>query len=338
MNHISRYRIWPISYMVLISCLVVGCNFDNSLEELAKFAAKHKDELKKVVERKATTPASTVSLQAAEKPNDQIRIASFNIQVFGTSKAGKRGVMSVLADIMTRFDIIAIQEIRSRDSSIIPNFVAQINAKGYSYDYVIGPRLGRTSSKEQYVYIFDQERIEIDPNSVHTVNDRSDLLHREPLIARFRVRGPPPQEAFTFTLINIHTDPDEVETEVDALAQVYSVVQRNQQYEDDVILLGDLNAAPKHFGQLQNIRNITWAIDNQPTNTRLSKCYDNILFDRYATQEFTGEAGVLNLMDSYNLTEKQALLVSDHMPVWASFRMIEAGRGPVATRPGVRRY
>ena len=338
MSYTSRNRTWQISLVALMGCLVIGCNFENSLDELAKFAAEHKDELKKVVERKTTTLASTVSLQAAEKPADQIRIASFNIQVFGTSKSRKRGVMSVLADVMTHFDVIAIQEIRSQDSSIIPNFIAQVNAKGHVYDYVIGPRLGRSSSKEQYVYIFDQKRIEIDPNSVHTVNDRSDLLHREPLIARFRVRGPPPSDAFTFTLINIHTDPDEVDTEIDALAQVFTVVQRNQQYEDDVILLGDLNAAPKHFGQLQNIKNITWAIDNQPTNTRLSKCYDNILFDRYATQEFTGESDVLNLMDAYNLTEKQALLVSDHMPVWASFRMIEAGRGPVATRPGVRRY
>jgi len=338
MSHISRKGTWQFCLVALLGCLLSGCNFENSLEELAKFAARHKDELKEVVQRRRTTTAHSVSQQTAEKPADQIRIASFNIQVFGTSKASKRGVMSVLADVITRFDIIAIQEIRSADSSIIPNFVGRVNAKGLNYDYVVGPRLGRTSSKEQYAYIFDTARIEIDPNSVHTVNDRSDLLHREPFIARFRVRGPPSSNAFTFTLINVHTDPDEVDAEVDALAQAFAAVQHNQQYEDDIILLGDLNAAPRHFGRLKNIRNITWAIDSQPTNTRLTKCYDNILFDRYSTQEYTGESGVLNLMSTYNLTEKQALLVSDHMPVWASFRMIEAGRGPVANLPGIRRY
>ena len=38
-------------------------------------------------------------------------------------------------------------------------------------------------------------------------------LHREPLVGWFRVRGPDASQAFTFTLVNIHTDPDEVATE-----------------------------------------------------------------------------------------------------------------------------
>ena len=41
-----------------------------------------------------------------------IRIASFNIQTFGNSKAGKPYVMHTLADIVRQFDIVAIQEIR----------------------------------------------------------------------------------------------------------------------------------------------------------------------------------------------------------------------------------
>ena len=42
-----------------------------------------------------------------------IRIASFNIQVFGESKADKPDVMAVLAETIRRFDIVAIQEVRA---------------------------------------------------------------------------------------------------------------------------------------------------------------------------------------------------------------------------------
>ena len=64
-----------------------------------------------------------------------------------------------------------------------------INADGRHYDYVVGPRLGRTNSKEQYVYIFDSETIEIDRQALYTVADPGDRLHREPLVGWFRKFG-----------------------------------------------------------------------------------------------------------------------------------------------------
>ncbi len=39
----------------------------------------------------------------------------------------------------------------------------------------------------------------------------------------------------------VHTDPDETDTELDALDDVFAAVQRSGNGEDDVILLGDLN-------------------------------------------------------------------------------------------------
>ena len=80
-----------------------------------------------------------------QKPADTIGIASYNIQVFGASKLEKSWVVDILAQIVRHFDIVAIQEVRSKDDQILPDFVAAINADGSRYDFVIGPRLGRTS-------------------------------------------------------------------------------------------------------------------------------------------------------------------------------------------------
>ena len=161
-----------------------------------------------------------------QRDGPTIRIASFNIQVFGPTKAGNGPVIYTLAEIIRQFDVVAIQEIRTQDDYLLPNFVRLVNQTGRSYDHLIGPRLGNTSSKEQYAFLFDTQRIEADFSSYYTIRDPDNLLHREPLVASFRVRGVPPEEAFTFTLVNVHTDPDVVDLEIDALAEVYRVVRR----------------------------------------------------------------------------------------------------------------
>ncbi len=263
-----------------------------------------------------------------------IYIATFNIQVFGVSKLQKPHVMQVLAETVRRFDIVAIQEVRSVDDSVMPQFVAQINSTGGRYDFIIGPRLGRTNSKEQYAFVFDTARIEVDPRSIYTIPDPRDLLHREPLVARFRARGAPSNQAFTFTLVNIHTDPDETSTELDALAQVFTAVQQNGTGEDDVILLGDLNVDERRLGNLGRLPGIGWVVSGVPTNTRGTKTYDNIVFDRRTTVEFTGRWGIVNLMQDFQLTVDQALEVSDHLPVWAEFSVYEGLAGPLAAQPG----
>ena len=51
-------------------------------------------------------------LLASTTGYETITIASFNIQIFGKTKAGKPDVMAVLPPIISEFDIVAIQEIR----------------------------------------------------------------------------------------------------------------------------------------------------------------------------------------------------------------------------------
>jgi deoxyribonuclease-1-like protein len=269
---------------------------------------------------------------------DSVRIAAFNIQTFGTTKIGKPEVVSILARICREFDVVAIQEVRSRDQDIVPRLVESINAPGRYYDYVIGPRLPQDDSssyREQFAFVFDRERIEVDRHQLYTVHDPHDLLVREPLVAWFRVRGLAPEEAFTFMLTNVHTDPDRAEYEVEQLAQVYHAVLEAGHEEDDIILLGDFNVDDRHLGSLGRIAGMEWAITgDMTTNTRRTAMYDNIVFHRPSTNEFTGRSGVLDFMREYGLSLEQALEVSDHLPVWAEFTAVEGGRrAAVAARP-----
>ena len=309
---VCRWGFRPAA-LLLTAGLLLGCGLEPPPSPTA-----HHEEM---------TPVSHVPPVA--QSGSTIRIASFNIQVFGQAKLNQADVMEKLAQIVRQFDVVAIQEIRSKEQNVLPAFLEFINADGARYDYVIGPRQGRTVSKEQYAYVYNAATLELVPDSVYVVPDPEDLLHRPPLVAGFRVRGPP--NPFTFTLINIHTDPDEADLEVDALADVYLSVMQQPGADDDVILLGDLNVSDQKLGRLSEIPGMMWAIAGQPTNTRLNKTYDNLLWHRQ-TAEFTGRSGVFNLMDELGITMDQALAVSDHMPVWAEFSAAESPL--VAARPG----
>jgi endonuclease/exonuclease/phosphatase family metal-dependent hydrolase len=275
----------------------------------------------------------------AQRPNDKLLIATFNIQVFGASKLAKREAMAVIVQVIRHFDIVAIQEVRAKEDNILPSLVNAINEDGSRYGYLIGPRLGRSVSTEQYAFVYDTNRVEYDPSCVGTVQDPSDLLHREPFVARFRPRTDMPERAFSFWLVNIHTDPDEVATEIAALADVFQSMRSARPDEDDVILLGDLNASETQLGKLGKIPGMRWVVSGAMTNTRRTKAYDNILFDGPSTSEFTGRWGVFDLEKAFRLTMDQALEVSDHSPVWAEFDIWESpqrnqfsGRNPQLTR------
>jgi endonuclease/exonuclease/phosphatase family metal-dependent hydrolase len=288
-------------------------------------------------------PVSTVSvgagLASSQRPRDTLLVATFNIQVFGESKLAKTRVVDVLVEVVRQFDIVAIQEVRAKSDEILPRFLAAINADGSRYSYLIGPRLGRSVSTEQYAFIYDTNRVEADPSSVGTIQDPTDLLHREPFIARFRPRTSAPERAFTFWLVNIHTDPDEVKEEVSVLADLFPLMQSARPDEDDVIILGDLNASETQLGRLGEIPGITWVVRNAMTNTRQNKAYDNLIFHGGATSEYTGRWGIVDLERQFGLTRDEALQVSDHLPVWAEFQIWEAPRqSNFADRlPGYRR-
>ena len=141
-------------------------------------------------------------------------IASFNIQVFGRTKASKIEVMEILAETIAQYDIVAIQEIRDKTGNAVEKLEVEVDRLGVDYEFVIGPRLGRTSSKEQYAIFYRTGTIEV--KGSYTYSDGDDKFHREPFIAHFKVKN----GAFDFAIINIHTDPDEATDEINALPAV----------------------------------------------------------------------------------------------------------------------
>lgn len=271
------------------------------------------------------------------RQGNTIHIASFDIQAFGPAKFGKPLAIKVIVDLLRKFDVVALQGVRSDRDDQLPRLVELLNATGRHFDFVIGPRQGQEGAEEQFAILFDAASVAVDRTTVCTVTDPGHRLTFAPLLASFQVRGPKDDEAFTFTLVDVNVAPERRDTELSALADVCRTVRRDGiegRVEDDVILLGNFNADDQHLGMLGDLPDTTTAISSVPTLTRGTRMCDNILFNRRATVEFTGRAGVVDLMHDFNISMSQALEVSDHLPIWAEFSVYEGGQvGHMAARP-----
>jgi exonuclease III len=284
-------------------------------------------------------PRAAGGAAPAEHPADQppaatgrsfIRIATFDVEGLDDTKLASHQVSDVLVRVLPHFDVIALQGIHAKGRGLLVRLVEQINATGRFYDFASSPAADRDGLEHYSAFLFDRTSIEIDRSTVQFVEDPAGRFLHKPLVAEFRVRGPPEKEAFTFALVNVQTDPARVTAELDLLATVFhtmqNIVLNGGQTEDDIILLGDLEADHEHLGLLGRVPNLTAAVTATPTTTRGTRLADNILFDRRATVEFTGRSGVFDLMRECDLSMQAALEVSEHLPVWAEFSVYEGGQ------------
>lgn len=275
---------------------------------------------------------------------ETIIIGSFNIQSLGKTKMSKPAVVGALVDIVHRFDILAIQELRDKDQTVIPEFLEYINRNGAAYAASVGPRQGyvvagkTTRYFEQSVFIYDTQTIEIVGDSYAAI-DRANVMHRPPYVSQFRCKtNNPNQQPFSFCLMNVHIDPDDAHREFVAMQPIIAEIYQQHPREDDFILLGDFNDEPHKYARYQWMRQQQAALPPQwKTNTAMTKAYDNIVFDRAFTAEFSGQAGVMNLMEEYRISKDDAKNISDHMPVWAVFSSYESVPGRRAATPPVIR-
>jgi endonuclease/exonuclease/phosphatase family metal-dependent hydrolase len=254
--------------------------------------------------------------RALASSHETIKIISFNIQIFGNSKMARPEVVKILVDIVSQADIIAVQEVRSITIDPVEQFMALLPN---TYKYVIGPRQGRSGSKEQYWVIYDSSKITMLEKD--SWPDEDDIFERSPYAVYFKSSG-----TFDFIMLTNHIQPRAAEKEIRAIPRV--VTYYIELWKDpDVLVIGDLNADGQYFDSslLDSIfPGIEYKIifTNEDTTLALShNTYDRFIITNSAVEDFTGNFGVIRFdeeydFDSYGVSPRQ---VSDHYPVWAEF-------------------
>ncbi|CAL8072403.1 unnamed protein product [Calicophoron daubneyi] len=251
------------------------------------------------------------------------RIGSFNIQVFGRKKVKNKAIVSILVEILRRYDLTVIQEIRDAHGKAFNSLCRKLDSYG-NYTAKVSERLGKTNSKEQYGLIYKHEKFCI--RLMETVTHLADSFERPPMYIEIvpKESGVP-----EFSMFVVHIDPDKVFEELEAL---YDVVQQKQREKKikNLIIAGDMNAdcgylqrKRKRILKLRNDAKFKWIIpDGFDTTVSDKNCaYDRIIL--YGDEII--KAVNLSTVQAYRFDEKlflsaeKAKAVSDHFPVEFEF-------------------
>ncbi|XP_052094682.1 deoxyribonuclease-1-like isoform X3 [Mytilus californianus] len=206
---------------------------------------------------------------------------------------------------------------------------------------VISEKLGRSSSKEQYGFLYwDCTQLRV--TDTYQYDDPFDVFERPPFVVRFES---PSTDVSDFAILALHSKPSKAPEEIDNITRVYDIVKsqwnlevkidnitrvydivRSQWNLEDVIIAGDLNSDCDYLPDrdhdkvsLYNDPRFTWLIgDDVDTTTGNSECsYDRFVVAgaNLKNAVVPNSARVFKFDDYFNLTPEQTGDVSDHYPI-----------------------
>jgi len=261
--------------------------------------------------------------------DENILIATWNIQHFSNNKS--RRAIQYIADICERFDIIALQEVKtdlrglSKLQELLPG----------SYRILVSDPTG---NYERFAFLYDKRTVistglvcEIGFN-VPARTHQGYQLHRMPYCASFRTGR------FDFVVANAHVyygrnarERLQREEEIRMLANFIdrrAKTARNKVFDRDFFVVGDFNieeAGDEFFNALAS-RGFQMPpnMNTLRTNFLRDATYDKIAWVDRPSFSFSGNANVVPfgdvLFQDYD-PKGGKKEISDHLPLWAEFRI-----------------
>ena len=276
-----------------------------------------------------------------------VLVGTWNIRAFGpvypkwdeNSASPKRNLraMAIIVEIIRRFDVVAIQEVKEDLSGLL----LLVDWLGPDWGYIVtDTTTGSAGNTERLAYVFDRRRVRpwgLAGEIVLPPTDKGDPAQqfaRTPYLVGFQAG------AEQFALLTAHimygTVPAERVGEISALSRYVAAGLRSRSKSgtgqvDNLIVLGDFNidergdnplfkafiadglTVPK---QLENLR--TAFVGKKP------KFYDQIAWFMGDFKLELNSAGVLDFADVIYPNVSAADLsfrMSDHLPLWAEFAL-----------------
>lgn len=245
-----------------------------------------------------------------------LRVATFNLANFGPSKSSKDDKVAGYVEVINDYDLVAVQEITDKSENAPDVLLKALKAEDRDWDLVLSRRTGVDPTdrtyQEQYGFFYrssvvlpiEEGKLFLDPN---------DAFVREPQATPFKTV----EEDLTFVLMTIHTSPSFALPEVQALAEAHLWATSEWPWEDDIIIVGDFNAACSYVqpddlvGADITSSTFTWVVpDNADTNVATSSAcaYDRVVLDAEASTHYNGTWGIDQRETIGN--------ISDHFLVW----------------------
>lgn len=254
-----------------------------------------------------------------------LKIAAFNIRSFGETKISNATLARYIVQIVNRYDIVVIQEVRDSHLTAVGKLLDNLNEKAPdTFHYVVSEQLGRSSYKERYLFVFRPDQVSVLDSYQYDDGCEpcgNDTFSREPAVVKF---SSPHTRVKEFAIAPLHAAPSDAVPEIDALYDVYLDIRRRWDMED-IMFMGDFNAGCSYVGtsQWSSIRLRTdpaflWLIpDSADTTVTTTHCaYDRIVVAGELQDAIVpGSARPFDFEVAYGLSNDLALAISDHYPV-----------------------
>ncbi|MFC1478066.1 endonuclease/exonuclease/phosphatase family protein [Candidatus Margulisiibacteriota bacterium] len=263
----------------------------------------------------------------SRKMNENLLIATWNIQQFSNKKSQQ--AIQYIADICERFDIIALQEVKTDLRGL--KWLQELLPGNYKI-LVTDP----TGNSDRFAFLYDKRTVvctglvcEVGFN-VSGKTHTGYQLHRVPYCASFRAGR------FDFVIVSAHIyygsskkERAKREEEIAALAQFIrkrSKIEKHKVFDRDFFVVGDFNieeSGDQFFNALKDAGfQMPPNLTELKTNFKRNKTFDKIAWVKRRSFSFTGQANVIPfgevLFQDQNPKggKKQ---ISDHLPLWAEF-------------------
>lgn len=270
--------------------------------------------------------------------DENIVVATWNIAQFSNGKTNR--ALQYIADICERFDIVALQEVKSdlrglaRLQSMLPG----------NYRILVSDPTGNA---ERMAFLYDKRTV-ISTGLVCEIGFSGTILaptafqfNRMPYCASFRAGR------FDFTIAQVHitegSGEGEVglalrEREIDELVKFIknrSAQDLGKTFDPDFFIMGDFNiqsAGDRFFKALTRGPEPKFRMpsdmDNLGTNFSQTKTYDKIAWLPRPNFKFSGKFdavpfGKVLYKETGQPADAARRAVSDHLPLWAEFRVNE---------------
>uniref|UniRef100_A0A8C9RNP1 Deoxyribonuclease n=1 Tax=Scleropages formosus TaxID=113540 RepID=A0A8C9RNP1_SCLFO len=246
-------------------------------------------------------------------------IGAFNIQTLGPSKMSKPVVVQIIVNIIRRYDVLVVQEVRDKDESVTNELMNKVN-EGLTdpYYYTVSEALGMSSYKERYLFIYRTAKVSVVQDFQYDHGNNRSAFSRPPYVVMFSAG------VKQFVLIPQHACPTNAVREIDALFDVVTNMS-TMWGTSNILLLGDFNAGCTYVPdkawatiRLRTNTTFTWLIpDSADTTVSDTVCpYDRIVATAtMMTYASPHSAQVFNFRAAYSLDQSLAKAVSDHFPV-----------------------
>jgi len=194
------------------------------------------------------------TIKVSRKTDKNLLLSSWNIKEFGHLKNRQPESYFYIAEIISNFDLVAIQEVKSglKDLEILMKLL------GKDWCYLINDVTeGKDGNSERFAYLYDTRRVNFSGLAGEILlwkelfedgdAEKDFQLKRTPYITGFRAGWK------SFSLLNVHLQPEDSKTgreirkkEVNLLMKALDAKKkRKTNWTDNIIILGDFNLYKK---------------------------------------------------------------------------------------------